>query len=276
MPAWLPDTPECRGELAQYYQAISRLDQGVGVLLDTLKETGHWNDTLILFLSDNGPPFPGAKTNLYQPGSNLPLLVRDPSQPKTGGVTNARVTWADVVPTILDYCEVKPKPAPAIKTQDNIGKRTARGKAVPFTTHGRSFLQILNKENPKDWNEIYLSHTFHEITMYYPMRIILSDQYKLTFNIAHDLPYPFASDLYASPTWQSVLKAKSLLYGKRTIYNYLHRPEFEMYDLKNDPDEVLNLAYKKEYQAEFKKLSEKLKAWQKETNDPWHLKWEYE
>ena len=103
VPPWLPDKPEVRNELAEYYQAISRLDQGLGVLLKALKDTGHWDDTLILFLSDNGPPFPGAKTNLYEPGMNLPLIVRSPGQKTHGGVTDALVTWADITPTILDF-----------------------------------------------------------------------------------------------------------------------------------------------------------------------------
>ena len=80
VPPWLPDNEEVRAELAEFYQAISRLDQGIDDLLDVLVETGHWDDTLVIFLSDNGPPFPGAKTTLYQAGMNLPLIVRDPSQ----------------------------------------------------------------------------------------------------------------------------------------------------------------------------------------------------
>ncbi|MCH8148523.1 MAG: sulfatase, partial [Planctomycetes bacterium] len=101
VPPWLPNTKECRAELAEYYQAISRLDQGLGLLIDALKETGQWDDTLFLFLSDNGPPFPGAKTTLYEPGARLPLIVRNPDQKKKGGRCDAKVTWADVTPTIL-------------------------------------------------------------------------------------------------------------------------------------------------------------------------------
>ncbi|MAT16319.1 MAG: heparan N-sulfatase [Planctomyces sp.] len=276
VPDWLPDTPECRAELAEFYQAISRLDQGMGKLLDTLEETGHWDDTLILFLSDNGPPFPGAKTNLYQPGANLPLIVRNPDRKQTGGTCNAKVTWVDVVPTVLDYCNVKPGPGPALKTTENRGEVVQGGKQVPYSNHGRSFLSVVGEEDPKGWDEIYLSHTFHEITMYYPMRTILSGKYKLTFNIAHDLPYPFASDLYASPTWQAVLKGERELYGKRTVYNYLHRPEFELYNLEEDPDELDNLAYDPEHRNVYEELAAKLQAWQKKTDDPWELKWRYE
>ncbi len=276
VPPWLPDIPETRQELAEYYQAISRLDQGLGVLLDALKDTGHWDDTLVLFLSDNGPPFPGAKTNLYEPGMNLPLIVRHPDQQKTGGATDAMVTWADVTPTILDFCRVKPKPAPAIQRRDNVGKRITTGKKSPVAFHGRSFLSAIEKETGTGFNEVYASHTFHEITMYYPMRVIIQGNYKYIFNIAHQLPYPFASDLYASPTWQGILKRKSDIYGKRTVYAYLHRQRDELYDLKSDPDEIKNLATDPKHQAKLKELQTKLKAWQAKTKDPWLLKWTYE
>ncbi len=275
VPPWLPDSEECRTELAEYYQAISRLDEGLGVLLDALVETGHWDDTLIMFLSDNGPPFPGAKTNLYEPGMNLPLIVRNPDSENAGIETDAKVTWADVTPTVLDYCGVTPKPAPPIVPGPN-GDPPRRAEPQPYRFHGRSFLSAVGQEHPDGFDEVYASHTFHEITMYYPMRVIISGKYKYIFNIAHQLPYPFASDLYASPTWQGVLKRKEELYGKRTVYAYLHRPRHELYDLSADPHEVNNLAFQADHQQTLEKLQAKMQAWQLETRDPWHLKWEYE
>ena len=276
VPPWLPDHAGTRQELAEYYQAISRLDQGMASLLDTLEETGHWDDTLIIFLSDNGPPFPGAKTNLYEPGMKLPLIVRDPRQKKTGHTNDALVNWTDITPTILGYCGVDPGKAPPIARRENGAPPRKNAKQTPITFHGRSFLSTLGEEHSQGWDEGYASHTFHEITMYYPMRVIRSGDYKYIFNIAHQLPYPFASDLYASPTWQGTLKSKAEVFGKRTVYAYLHRPRFELYDLKADPDEVVNLAFKEEYQEKVKELQQKLKAWQKKTNDPWQLKWTYE
>jgi N-sulfoglucosamine sulfohydrolase len=276
VPSWLPDIPEVRGELAEFYQAISRLDQGLGVLLDALEETGHADDTLILFISDNGPPFPGAKTNLYQPGMNLPLIVRLPGQKHRGLTNDARVSWADLVPTILEFCGVSPQPAPPIRTTENVGERTTQGPRRPVEFHGRSFLSIIKDEHPEGWDESYASHTFHEITMYYPMRSIQSGRFKYIFNIAHQLPYPFASDLYASPTWQAVLDRDIEVYGKRPVYAYLQRDRHELYDLEADPDELHNLAGDPEHRETLAGLQEKLKAWQKRTGDPWLLKWEYE
>lgn len=279
-PPWLPDNTEVRQELAEYYQAISRLDQGLGLLLDYLDKSGRANDTLVMFLSDNGPPFPGAKTNLHQPGMNLPLIVRNPDKEKRGVVCDARVTWVDLVPTILDFCDVTPAPAPPIVRGPNNGgpdsPRRRNSQPVPLTFHGQSFLGILEQEHPDGWDTAFASHTFHEVTMYYPMRVVIDGQWKLIFNIAHQLPYPFASDLYASPTWQSVLQRGDTMYGVRTVDSYVHRPRFELYDLEADPWETNNVATDSSRQEVLERLQGKLQAWQKETGDPWELKWRYE
>src|SRR5262249_383355 len=65
VPFFLPDQPEVRQEIAEYYQAATRMDHGVGLILEALRDAGVLDDTLIIFLSDNGIPFPGAKTTLY-------------------------------------------------------------------------------------------------------------------------------------------------------------------------------------------------------------------
>lgn len=257
VPPFLPDTPACRAELAQYYQAVSRLDQGLGRLIQLLKDAGKYDDTLILFISDNGIPFPGAKTTLYEPGMRLPCIVRNPYAKKRGVVSESLVSWVDLAPTILDYAN-----APALKT--------AR-------LHGRSFLPTLEQEKITGWDEVYASHTFHEIQMYYPMRVVRDRQYKLIWNIAHPLPFPFASDLWESATWQDIFKkGPETLYGKRTVKAYIQRPQFELYDLENDPDEIKNLAGDAKMAKVLEEMKAKLKAFQKRTGDPWISKWEYE
>jgi len=253
--------------------------------MQALRETGHWDDTLVILLSDNGPPFPGAKTNLYDPGARLPLIVRDPNQAShqsDGKTTDALVAWVDITPTILDWCGVKPVGLPVVPQENGTSAELARkqknGVMKPLKFHGRSFLKALADEHASQhgFNEIFGSHTFHEVTMYYPMRSVISGQHKLIFNIANPLPYPFASDLQESPTWQMVLKTKLPQYGKRSTSAYIHRPRFELYDLSTDPDEVHNLADDPQHAQRIAELKDKLKAWQKQTRDPWATKWDYE
>lgn len=255
VPPYLPETPECREELAQYYGSVERADLGLTRLMEILKETGRWSDTLVLYISDNGIAFPGAKTTCYEPGLRLPCVVRNPYATRHGVVTDAMITWCDIAPAILDFAGAMPK--------------------KPWF-HGRSFLGVLEEEHPKGWDEVYASHTFHEITMYYPMRVVRGRRWKLIYNVAHPLQYPFASDLYASATWQGVLERGLSKVGQRSIEAYLHRPEFELYDLEDDPHEVKNLADDPQHAAVLEELKSKLRSFQKETLDPWRVKWEYE
>jgi len=255
VPPFLPDSPECRAELAEYYQAVSRLDQGVGRLVGLLKETGHYERTLIVYLSDNGVAFPGAKTTLYEPGTRLPCIVRLPGRRRPGAVQDAMVTWADLTPTLLDVA----------------GVPAAAGEC-----DGRSFRAGLDGAPLEGWNEIYGSHTSHEITMYYPMRSVRTRRHKLLLNLAHGLRFPFALDLVQAPTWIGVQRSGATTYGRRPIAQFLQRPEFELYDLASDPDEVMNLADAPAQQAVKRGLVEKLKAFQNATLDPWRSKWVYE
>jgi N-sulfoglucosamine sulfohydrolase len=257
VPPFLPDTPTCRAELAQYYQSISRADAGLGRLIEILKHAGRYEDTLIIFISDNGIPFPGAKTSAYEASLRLPCVVRDPGSERRGVVSEAFVSWVDIAPTILEFAGV-----PA--------QRRAK-------MHGRSFLSILDNEQPDGWDEIYASHIMHEVTMYYPMRVVRSGRYKLIWNIAHPLPFPFAADLWRSATWQDALQhGDDFQYGKRTIKSFINRPAFELYDLEADPDEVHNLADDANHRDTLQALKKKLRDWQKRTRDPWELKWDRE
>ncbi|MFO0901639.1 MAG: sulfatase [Pirellulales bacterium] len=255
-PPFLPDTPTCRAELAQYYQSVSRIDQGVGRLIKILRDAGRLDDTWIIFTSDHGIAFPGAKTTVYEPGLRVPFLVRGPGVRKPGRTAEAMISHVDLVPTLLEM---------------------ANAAAPREAFHGRSILSVLNEEPANGWDEIYASHTFHEVTMYYPMRVVRQGRYKLIWNLAAPLPFPFASDLWEAPTWQEAFrKGPDALYGRRTVKAYIQRAKFELYDLEADPDEVHNLADAPEHAERLKMLQDKLRAFQKRTSDPWLSKWDYE
>jgi N-sulfoglucosamine sulfohydrolase len=113
--------------------------------------------------------------------------------------------------------------------------------------------------------------------MYYPMRVVRSGRYKLIWNIAHSLPFPFASDLFGSATWQDALRrGEDFKYGKRTIKAYTNRAAFELYDLETDPDELHNLADDEAHRETLATLKQKLRDFQKHSGDPWILKWDRE
>ena len=166
------------------------------------------------------------------------------------------VNHADLTPTLLDFAGALPKDHPF---------------------HGRSWKDAVTQEDPEGWDEVNASHTFHEITMYYPMKVVRTRTHKLIWNIAHPLPFPFASDLWEASTWQDVFQhGPDTAYGKRSVRQYIHRPQFELYDLAADPDETKNLADDPAHAELLAELKGKLKGFQKRTEDPWILKWEYE
>lgn len=256
VPNFLPDTKVCREELAEYYQSVSRIDQGVGRLIAELKKAGKYENTIIVYISDNGIAFPGAKTTVYEPGIKLPCIIKSPNQLNKGTISNQLISWVDLTPTLLDYA--------GISYKEN-------------SFHGKSFYGFEQEDKePLKEEKIYASHTFHEITMYYPMRVVRESKYKLIWNIAYGLPYPFASDLWISSTYQDAHINDAKFFGKRTVDSYLHRPEFELYDLDNDPDEIHNLANDSDYQHILERMKIDMKNFQRNTRDPWYTKWDHE
>jgi N-sulfoglucosamine sulfohydrolase len=256
VPPFLSDTPESRAELAQYYQSISRLDRGVGRLLEVLRREGRSDNTVVFYVADNGAAFPQAKTTLYEPGMRLPCIVRSPLHAARGGTCDGLVTWADLTPTILDF---------------------AGAARPPELLHGRSFRRIVDQASPVDWrDEVYAAHTFHEITNYYPMRVVRTKRHKLIWNIAWKLDYSFASDLWASASWQRALRDRASHLGRRSVDAFVHRPRFELYDLDVDPEELTNLSERPHCAAMVSGLCAKLRRFQEDTSDPWLHKWEYE
>ncbi|XP_057632636.1 N-sulphoglucosamine sulphohydrolase isoform X2 [Chionomys nivalis] len=156
VPYFVPDTPAARADLAAQYTTIGRMDQGVGLVLQELRSAGVLNDTLIIFTSDNGIPFPSGRTNLYWPGTAEPLLLSSPEHPQRWGqVSEAYVSLLDLTPTILDWFSI-PYPSYAI-----FGSKT-----IQLT--GRSLLPALEAEPL--WATVFGSQSHHEVTMSYPMR----------------------------------------------------------------------------------------------------------
>ena len=108
------------------------------------------------------------------------------------------------------------------------------------------------------------------------MKTVVTRQFKLIWNIAWQLPYPHASDLWASSTWQVALKSESGMYAGRSLDAFTNRAEFELYNLETDPYETKNLAGIPAYGKELELLKKKLYDFQERTNDPWIVKWEDE
>jgi len=247
VPFHMPDTKETREDLAKYYMSMQRADRGLERLIEILKESGQWENTIILFTSDNGRPFIGAKPNLYDPGIRMPFIFRNPFQEEQGLTTDALINFTDITPTLLDFAGVD---------------------LSQYHFHGRSFKTILNKETNTGFDTTYASHTFHEIQQYYPSRMIRDRQYKFIWNLAWELTYPIMGN--SARKFKAMVKKYDLEYiGKRKVKDYLKRSKFELYDLVNDPQETLNLANDPEYQELVKFYKSKINDFQDNTADIW-------
>ena len=279
IPPWLTDVEETRQEYVEYYKSIARLDFGIGLVLEALKRQGLTDSTLVVLCSDNGPPFINSKTTLYDAGVQLPFIVRQPGLDTGGAHSPNLVSYVDILPTFLDWAGAPADfSVPVEAPQGQVFTMETRPPSHPERL-GRSFLPILGQEEdlPKaEWQQkVYGSHTFHEITNYWPTRFVRTRRFKYHRNIAWQLDFPFASDLYASLTLEGIRKQSSadnpgeIMVGSRTLGQYVKRPVEELYDMEADPLEVENLAERDEFKSVLEEMRADVEAWQFRTKDPW-------
>ncbi|KAG2461064.1 N-sulphoglucosamine sulphohydrolase [Polypterus senegalus] len=259
VPYFVPDTPAARDDLAAQYTTVSRLDQGIGLVLKELADAGFENDTLVIYSSDNGIPFPNGRTNLYWSGTAEPMLISSPEHTQRWGqVSQSFVSLLDITPTILDWFSI-PYPAYSIFGKD---------KLVQLT--GKSLLDALVKEQP--WNRVFFSQNHHEVTMYYPMRAILSGQYHLIHNMNFKMPFSIDQDFYVSPTFQDLLnrtQSGNQTHWFKNLQEYYYRERWELYDTSNDAWQLKNLASDPAFRPLFENLKAQITKWQWMTYDPW-------
>ncbi|KAL1468605.1 hypothetical protein MTO96_041380 [Rhipicephalus appendiculatus] len=259
-PPFVPDTPAAREDIAAQYTTVGRLDQGVGLVLAELEAAGFSDNTLVIYSSDNGIPFPNGRTNFYEPGIQEPMIVRNPEKPGSAGArSDALVSLLDIVPTVLEWFSI---PVP---------QYTIFKKPVTFT--GSSLLPLLAQQRLATSRDfVYASHNLHEITMYYPSRMIRTPNMKLIHNLNYKMPFPIDQDFYVSPTFQDLLNRTERgepLHWSKTLDGYYYRDEWELYDLDRDPNELSNVAGNETYAPVLSKLKQLLFKWQQTTNDPW-------
>lgn len=245
VPPLLPDTPEVRKELALYYDEITRLDGHVGEVLAELERHGVADNTLILFISDNGRPFPGAKTTMYDAGIATPLLVRWPRGVRRGLVSDGLISSVDLAPTILQLA----------------------GVPIPATVQGRSFAGVLTNPKAKTRDAIYAEKNWHDYED--RVRAVRTEQFKYIRNDYPDLAGTPPADAGRSPTMDAIRRLH--LQGNLTPLQgrifQKPRPTEELYDLQADPLEINNLASDPRYATTLAELRAKLQKWGEETSD---------
>ena len=245
MPPHLPDTPEVRGELALYYDEIARLDANVGKVVAELERQGVADNTVILFISDNGRPFPGAKTTMYDTGIRTPLLARWPKGIGRGLVADGLVSSVDLAPTILQLA----------------------GVPIPPTVQGRSFAPMLTDPTARTRAEVFAEKNWHDYED--RVRAVRTERFKYIRNDYADLAGTPSADAGRSPTMDAIRRlhtAGGLTPLQARIF-VQPRPAEELYDVVADPQETNNLATDPRHAATLADLRGRLEAWGRETGD---------
>jgi arylsulfatase A-like enzyme len=235
LPAHVPDLPGVREQYVDYCAEVNRVDETAGKVLALLDRLGLAKDTLVVFAGDNGQALPHGKGSLYDPGCNVPFVVRWPGVVAPGGDSSALLSGEDLGPTVLAAAGLKP--------------------AAGMT--GVSFLPLLKGEAAKTRDHVFMERGPHgsapvQVGMsnsgYDLSRAVRSERYKAIYNCTPWLPYG-PVDSAGGAAWKSIqeLHGKGgLTAGLVATYFTTPRPVYEFYDLEKDPAELNNLSGKPE------------------------------
>jgi arylsulfatase A-like enzyme len=258
VPPFLPDTPEVRSDLLDYYFAVQRYDRDTGEMLKLLEEAGRAASTVVVMTSDNGLPFPRAKANVYDSGTRMPLAIRWPGRIKPGTTVDALVTHCDLAPTVLEI---------------------AGHKAAPSMT-GRSLVPLLTGGKSDGWDRVYFGRERHANVragdLSYPCRAVRTREYLLIRNLRPDLwpagdPEKWKAvgsfgDVDGGPSKEQILARRDQDLAGFFRMAFEKRPAVELFDVVKDPYQLENIASK--HPDVVKQLDDDLTKWLLETSDP--------
>lgn len=255
VPSYLHDNAVTRKDLAAYYAEVSQLDSQVGQALAALEKSGQADNTLVLFVSEQGSSIPyGGKWSLYDNGIRASAFARWPGKIAAGATTDALIQYVDVPPTFLELAGVDP-------TKIDTGCPDATGKRG---FDGRSFLAVLRGQTNQLRDYVFAQHTTVGIIGFkepYPMRAVRDSRYKFIRNLAPENTYWIAG-IHGTPifkSWEQDAVNDPALAARMKWLS--HRPGEELYDLATDPDETRNLAADPSFVKIKTRLARELDAW---------------
>ncbi|UKT65956.1 sulfatase family protein [Pedobacter mucosus] len=249
LPPHMVDTKMVRNLYCKYLAEVRQLDNQVDDVRKMLKETGQDQNTILIFLGEQGPQFPGGKWTLYDNGQKSSMIVKWPGVVKANSTTSAIVQYEDITPTLIAIAGGKP-----IANLD-----------------GKSFLDVLSGKSNSQRNVAFGIHNNIPEGTPYPMRSIRDTHYKLVMNLTSDKSYynkfmmnPDQKNSY----WNGwILKAQTSPSAKVLVDRITTRPPLEFYDIERDPNELHNLALEKSYQKLIEQYKLKLGDWMKHQGD---------
>jgi N-sulfoglucosamine sulfohydrolase len=240
------DSRGMREDVAGYYNMVKRLDYGLGLLLDRLDSEGVLDNTLVLFVSDNGPDFIRMKKSVYEEGVRVPFFVRWPGKAEAGLVREDLVSTIDIFPTFVSAAR---------------GTLEAHGAGHP--------LQPLLQSGDVPWRDsIMTEFIVHAPSQYFPSYALSTERYQLIHNLDSGRRNPITIET-RFPEWRAALSSANADHPFTAAYRrYDAPPEFELYDLEKDPFFLHNLAGDAAMAEVLEDLKKRLHQWRVETEDP--------
>ncbi|MEA3364684.1 MAG: sulfatase-like hydrolase/transferase [Candidatus Hydrogenedentes bacterium] len=244
LPPYFPDTPIIRRHWAHYFDLVTIMDKWAGGLLQQLEEDGLADNTVVFFYGDHGVGLPWCKRWLYDRGLHVPLIIRWPGKIPPGTLADELVSFVDFAPTVLSIT----------------------GTPIPEHMQGRPFLG--NAERPPR-NYIFAARDRMD-ERYDIIRAIRDKRFKYIRNYESYRPY----DQYlvypeSFPVMQEMrrVEAAGKLEGAEKLFFADRKPLEELYDAKEDPHEIVNIADNPDVQGHLKRLREALEVFLDESND---------
>ena len=248
VPPYYPDTPLVREELARMYDNIADMDGQVAAILDELERDGLSDNTIVFYWSDHGDGVPRAKRSLYDSGLRVPLMIRWPaaldSTVKAGSVSDELVSFIDLAPTVLALAGV------TIPThlQGRVLVGPQAGAARPFVFAARDRMDI----------------------EYDMMRSARDKQFLYIRNFQPELPYAghiiYRNQSAIMQEWLT-LQAQDALVGPARLWMRSSRPAEELYDTREDPDQIRNLAAEPPHRATLDRMRREVLDWMTRIGD---------
>lgn len=235
VPKPIPNLPETRQDMAGMLISLEKIDSLCGNIIRTLKEIGQYENTLILFTTDHGLPFPMMKCKLYDDGTGVSFLLRYPGMKNKHGFSDALLSQVDVFPTI---CEIL-------------------GLEKPDWLQGKSFLSVIEGISKEIRDEVFGEVNYH--VAYEPQRSVRTKHYK--YIVKGDNDYRQSPPCHVDDSL-----TKEVFHRAGYFENAV--PEEELYDLMLDPQERCNLAANPDYCRVLDDMKRRLNLWQQETEDP--------
>ncbi len=235
VPPFLKPTETMKKDLARFQADVRFLDKQVGRIIEAIEESPESDNTLILFTSEHGIPYPGAKWTCRRAGLEVPLIAYQPDSPFSGGtVFNQLISNVDVLPTLLDYI----------------------GQSIPDRIQGTSFMPVIRGDQTDGPRRYAFGQYTRDMKRDNESRTVLTKKYQLIWyhSQGRSVAYP--------------VRVHPKLFGKhiRRARTRGTRPYFQLYDLSSDPGQLNNIA--DEHPEVVDRLKSKLLDWMQQVNDP--------